>query len=288
VRGAAVAADIAGGCREGIRPGVSEVDAGALLAVACDAAAAAGALLRARFEAGPEAHVSSKSTPTDPVSDADRESQRAIRRLLAERRPHDGLLAEEDGARERGSSGLVWVVDPLDGTVNFLYGIPQWCVSIAVADEQGTLAGVVHDPIAAETFTAVRGGRPWRNGTQLAHRGDRSPQLEQSLLATGFSYDAALRAKHGALVAELLPRVRDIRRFGAAALDLAWTAMGRYDAFYERALKPWDSAAGLLICECVGLSASEIDGGLLVAPTALAQELEALIAASAAAWQEPA
>jgi myo-inositol-1(or 4)-monophosphatase len=267
---------------------VSEVDTGALLAVASDAAASAGALLRARFEAGPEVHVSSKSTPTDPVSEADLESQRAIRTLLSARRPYDGLLAEEDGARERGSSGLVWVVDPLDGTVNFLYGIPQWCVSVAVTDERGTLAGVVHNPISDETFTAVRGELPRRNGTVLEHRGERSPPLEHSLLATGFSYDAALRAKHGQLVAQLLPQVRDIRRFGAAALDLAWTAMGRYDAFYERALKPWDSAAGLLVCECAGLSAQEIDGGLLVAPNALAQKLAAIISASAAAWAEPA
>ena len=265
---------------------MSEVDAGALLAVASDAAAAAGALLRARFEAGTEVQVSSKSTPTDPVSEADLESQRAILSLLAARRPNDGLLAEEDGAQEPGSSGLVWVVDPLDGTVNFLYGIPQWCVSVAVADAQGTLAGVVHDPVAGEIFTAVRGELPRRNGRALAYRGDRSPPLEQSLLATGFSYDAALRAKHGQLVAELLPRVRDIRRFGAAALDLAWTAMGRYDAFYERALKPWDSAAGLLICECVGLHAEEIDGGLLVAPNALAEQLGAIVAASAAAWED--
>jgi myo-inositol-1(or 4)-monophosphatase len=267
---------------------VSEVDAEALLAVASAAASSAGALLRARFEAGPEAHVSSKSTPTDPVSEADLESQRAIRRLLSEHRPQDGLLAEEDGAQERGSSGLVWVVDPLDGTVNFLYRIPQWCISIAVADERGTLAGVVHDPISDETFTAVRGELPRRNGTVLEHRGEHSPALEQSLLATGFSYDAALRAKHGALVAELLPQMRDIRRFGAAALDLAWTAMGRYDAFYERALKPWDSAAGLLVCECAGLRSLEIDGGLLVAPTALSEQLAAIIAASAAAWDEPA
>ena len=263
---------------------MSEADAGELLAVASDAAAAAGALLRARFEAGPEAHVSSKSTPTDPVSEADLESQRVIRSLLSQRRPEDGLLAEEDGARERGSSGLVWIVDPLDGTVNFLYAIPQWCVSIAVADDRGTLVGVVHDPLSDETFTAVRGELPRRNGTALEHRGEHSPALEQSLLATGFSYDAALRAKHGQLVAELLPQVRDIRRFGAAALDLAWTAMGRYDAFYERALKPWDSAAGLLVCECAGLHSVEIDGGLLVAPRALAAQLGAIIAASAAAW----
>jgi myo-inositol-1(or 4)-monophosphatase len=260
--------------------------AGELLAIAEEAARAAGLLLRERFEAGREVHVRSKSSPTDPVSDADLASQHAIRALLERRRPHDGLLAEEEGAQDAGSSGLQWVVDPLDGTVNYLYGIPQWSVSIAVRDEHGTLAGVVHDPISQETFTAVRGELALRNGDALALRGEQSPPLEQALLATGFSYDAALRARHGALIAELLPLVRDIRRFGSAALDLAWTAMGRYDAFYERALKPWDSAAGLLVCEAAGLESAQVDGGLLVAPRALAERLRELIEASAAAWAE--
>jgi myo-inositol-1(or 4)-monophosphatase len=269
------------------QPRAAELSA-ELLDVAQEAARMAGTLLRERFEAGPEAHVCSKSSPTDPVSDADLASQRAIRELLERRRPDDGLLAEEEGAHETGASGLRWVVDPLDGTVNFLYGIPQWCVSIAVSDELGTLAGVVHDPLTQETFTAARGELPRRNGEALVSRERHSPALEQTLLATGFSYDAALRAKHGALIAELLPLVRDIRRFGAAALDLAWTAMGRYDAFYERALKPWDSAAGLLVCETAGLEARDVDGGLLVAPRALIGRLEELIEASAAAWDGPA
>ena len=260
--------------------------AGELLAIAEEAARAAGVLLRERFEAGREAHVRSKSSPTDPVSDADLASQHAIAALLERRRPQDGLLAEEEGAQEAGSSGLQWVVDPLDGTVNYLYGIPQWCVSIAVRDEHGTLAGVVHDPLSQETYTAVRGELPRRNGSALERRREQSPPLGQALLATGFSYDAALRARHGALIAELLPLLRDIRRFGAAALDLAWTAMGRYDAFYERALKPWDSAAGLLVCESAGLHSEQVDGGLLVAPRALAERLRELIEASSAAWEE--
>jgi len=268
------------------RPMSDETGSAELLAIAEEAARAAGSLLRERFEAGREAHVRSKSSPTDPVSEADLASQRAIRELLARRRPQDGLLAEEEGAQEAGSSGLEWVVDPLDGTVNYLYGIPQWCVSIAVRDELGTRAGVVHDPLADETFTAVRGELPRRNGSPLERRGEHSPPLEQALLATGFSYDAALRAKHGALIAELLPLMRDIRRFGAAALDLAWTAMGRYDAFYERALKPWDSAAGLLVCESAGLHCEQVDGGLLVAPRALAARLRELIEASAAACDD--
>ena len=259
-------------------------DAVELLEVAQEAARSAGALLRERFLAGREAAVASKSSPTDPVSAADLASQHAIRELLERRRPDDGLLAEEEGALQAGSSGLQWIVDPLDGTVNFLYGIPQWCVSVAVADELGTLAGVVFDPIAQEIFTVVRGERPLRNGVVLAYRDADGPPLEEALLATGFSYDAALRAKQGALIAELLPQMRDIRRFGAAALDLAWTAMGRYDAFYERALKPWDSAAGLLLCEATGLQTRSVDGGILVAPAPLADVLQGLIEASAEAW----
>jgi myo-inositol-1(or 4)-monophosphatase len=130
-----------------------------LLALASEAALDAGALLRERFEAGPEHDVTAKSTPTDLVSEADLVSQHAIRKLIGERRPHDSFLAEEGGTDLAGSSGLQWVVDPLDGTINFLFGIPHWCVSIAVKDDHGTLAGVIHDPLAQETFTAVR---PWR------------------------------------------------------------------------------------------------------------------------------
>jgi myo-inositol-1(or 4)-monophosphatase len=254
-------------------------DAGELLALAEEAAEAAGDLLRARFEAGPEENVASKSTPTDPVSEADIASQRAIRELLSSRRGEDSFLGEEEGADQHGSSGIRWVVDPLDGTVNYLYGIPQWCVSIAAFDKQGALAGVVHDPLRRETFTALRGGPSACNGAELPWRGDRIVSLGQSLLATGFAYDPQLRAKQGALIARLLPLVRDIRRFGSAALDLAWTAMGRHDAFYERGVKLWDTAAGVLICEGAGLLALVVDGGTLVAQSELAQTLTAIIEA---------
>jgi len=247
-----------------------------LLDVAQEAARMAGALLRERFEAGREAHVSSKSSPTDPVSDADLASQRAIRELLERRRPDDGLLAEEEGARETGSSGLRWVVDPLDGTVNFLYGIPQWCVSIAVSDDLGTLAGVVHDPLAQETFTAVRGGPSARNGIELASRADDRLPLEQALIATGFAYDAPTREAQGKIVARLLPAVRDIRRFGSCALDLAHTAAGRFDGFYEHDREPWDTAAGVLICRGVGLEVRDLTRGVLVATPLIADAFVAL------------
>jgi myo-inositol-1(or 4)-monophosphatase len=249
-----------------------------LLDVATDAALTGGALLRARFEAGREARVSSKTTPTDPVSEADLESQREIRALLSRRRPQDGFLAEEEGADQGGSSGLRWVVDPLDGTVNFLYGIPQWSVSVAVCDAQGTLAGAIHAPISGETFTAVRGELPKRNGIELQWRGDVAPAMSQALVATGFAYEAGVRAEQAELLTRLLPLVRDIRRFGSAAMDLAWTAMGRYDAYFERGVKLWDIAAGALVCECVGLVAREIEGGILVSPPALLESLVEIVA----------
>jgi myo-inositol-1(or 4)-monophosphatase len=257
--------------------------AGELLDVAADAALTAGALLLARFEAGREASVSSKTTPTDPVSEADLESQHAIRALLSRRRPQDGFLGEEEGADLGGSSGLRWVVDPLDGTVNFLYGIPQWSVSVAVCDERGALAGAIHAPVSGETFTAARGELPKRNGTHLQWRGDVAPALSQTLVATGFAYEARVRAEQAELLTGLLPLVRDIRRFGSAAMDLAWTAMGRYDAYFERGVKLWDIAAGALVCECVGLVAREIDGGILVSPPSLLDALVEIVSKPAGA-----
>ena len=248
-----------------------------LLALATEAALTGGELLRPRFEAGHERRLASKSTPTDPVSLADLESQRAIRSLITERRPHDAFLAEEEGADEIGSSGLRWVVDPLDGTVNFLYGIAAWSVSVAVRDAAGTVAGVVHDPVAGETFAALRGGEPTRNGIALRSRAADAPPLAQSLIATGFSYDAGLRAEQGEVVARLLPRVRDIRRAGSAALDLAGTAIGRFDAYFERGVKAWDTTAGALLCACAGLVVREIPDGILVAPPALVDELSAAV-----------
>ena len=248
-----------------------------LIELAEEAAREGGSLLRERFLAGHESRVQSKSSPTDPVSEADLASQRAIRSLIAERRPGDGFLAEEEGADDEGSSGLRWVVDPLDGTVNFLYGIARWSVSVAVCDAQGALAGVVHNPMAGETFTATRGGRAAHNGELLRSRADDAPALAQSLVATGFGYGAELRARQGEVVAELLPRVRDIRRPGSAALDLCDAALGRYDAYYEHGLSAWDVTAGALICRCAGLEVRELAGGILAAPPSLAGELAAIV-----------
>ncbi|MDQ3659495.1 MAG: inositol monophosphatase [Actinomycetota bacterium] len=221
-----------------------------LLDIASRAATGAGGLLLERF-GDPARGVTTKSTPTDVVSDADRDSQELIVSLLRSERPGDGVVSEE-GAAGDSETGLTWVIDPLDGTVDFLYGIPQWCVSVAVADDDGWLAGVIYDPPRKELFTATRGGGASRNeqSATLSQQQD----LSQALVATGFSYDSRIRRAQAEVVLRLLPEVRDIRRAGSAALDLAWCACGRVDAFFEADMHVWDRAAGeLLISEAGGV-----------------------------------
>jgi myo-inositol-1(or 4)-monophosphatase len=229
-------------------------DRQALLEVAIDVARAAGETLHgfaSRRASGEDLDVSSKTTATDPVSAADRAAEQLIARRLAEARPDDGLLGEEGQAPRRGTSGLRWVVDPLDGTVNFLYGVPAWCVSVACEDDEGSLVGVVHDPNRDETFRAVRGGGAWCGEQRLTMTA--VDDLSRTLLATGFAYDPATRRDWADDVADLLGHVRDLRRGGSAALDLAWTAAGRFDAYLEFGLSPWDWAAGsLLVTEAGG------------------------------------
>jgi len=277
---------------------VSESDS--LLAVAVEAARMAGALLQGRAQRGAE-EVTTKSTPTDLVSEADVASERAIRELLAARRPQDGFVGEEGGSAE-SSSGLSWVVDPLDGTVNFLFGIPQWCVSVAVRDREGPLAGAVYDPNRDELFTASRDGRaelrgpggarelrgPLRAAARSQSLGDSRSfardELRSAMVATGLAYDADVREAQGRVLARLVGRVRDIRRFGSAALDLTWTAAGRYDAYFERSVKQWDIVAGALICERAGLRVVDLavfenlPWGILVAPPELVDPLLDLVA----------
>lgn len=251
-----------------------------LLSIAEDAARAAGAVLLERF-GGPRREVRSKSTPTDLVSEADIEAELALRGVLAARRPDDAVLGEEGGDRGAGTSGVRWIVDPLDGTVNFLFGIPQWAVSVACADGDGLLAGIVLDPLRDEIFAATRDGPPTRDGetVEASSRGE----LATAMVGTGFAYDAEVRAAQAEVAARVLPRVRDLRRLGSAALDLAWTACGRYDAYYERGLQAWDRAAGELLCARAGLELRELGArgalpaGLLVAPAALAGPLHELV-----------
>ncbi len=273
-------------------------DGEALLEVAVEAARMAGGLLAARVRGGAEREVSSKSTPTDLVSEADLAAERAIRELLENRRPDDGFIGEE-GGRESGTSGLSWVVDPLDGTVNFLFGIPQWCVSVAVRDGEGAVAGAVYDANRDELFTAWREGPAKLTGPsgsrELHGPGGEGGEgsagatpgggvvMESAMVATGLAYDADVRAAQARVLSRLVPRVRDIRRLGSAALDLTWTASGRYDAYFERSVKPWDIAAGTLICERAGLRVLELPvrenlpWGILVARPELAEALLELV-----------
>jgi myo-inositol-1(or 4)-monophosphatase len=276
-----------------------------LLGVALESARMAGALLLERFEGGIAKDVRSKSTPTDLVSEADFASQRAIRASLAELRPHDGFLGEEesDGSgpdagdsrdadrsvRERSAAsegeGLRWVVDPLDGTVNFLFGIPQWCVSVAVQDETGaSLAGAIFDPCRDEMWAATSDGGATLNGTAV--ESSRRTELSTAMVATGLYYAADVRTEQARILASLVSRVRDIRRLGSAALDLAWTAAGRYDAYFERGVKLWDVAAGTLICERAGLrvvdlaevpGATPLPRGILVASPGIVNSLLELV-----------
>jgi myo-inositol-1(or 4)-monophosphatase len=237
----------------------------------------AGALLLERF-GGKARDVESKTTSTDLVSAADRDAEALIQAGLREARPDDGLLAEE-GGREDAASGRRWIVDPLDGTTNFLYGFPQWCVSIALEDS----VGVVYDPCRDELFAAVRGSGASLNGQAL--RMPARTELPTALLATGFGYEAERRGKQGAVLGRVLPRVRDIRRAGAAALDLCWVAAGRLDGYYERGLQAWDWAAARIVVEEAGGAVADLEPephGLAAAhPDLLPQLLELLAKAEA-------
>lgn len=221
-----------------------------LLALAIDVAIDAGQLLVAHRDRVLD--VVAKSSQTDPVTQADRGSEELIARRLLSARPDDGLLGEEDADNRVGSSGVRWVVDPLDATVNFTYRLPHWCVSIAAEDDSGPLVGVVHDPLRNEMFTANRGGGTRLDGDPV--RVSDVEDLAHTLVATGFAYDAAVRADQGDDAADLLRHVRDVRRSGSAALDLAYVACGRVDAYMEFGLAPWDWAAGrLLVTEAGGV-----------------------------------
>lgn len=258
---------------------MAEADEQELLAVAREAARAAADELTGRFGQAARG-VRAKSTPTDLASDADVAAESAIRDLLARVRPEDAILGEEGGAT--GGGELRWLVDPLDGTVNFLFGIPAFAVSVACEDASGTIAGVVLDPIRDEFFAATRSGPATLNGQEIPAF-ERADTLSLAMVATGFGYDASRRARQAAVLSRVLPQVRDIRRFGAAALDLAWCSRGRWDAYYERGVHAWDVAAGALIASRAGLevrdlpAAGEDPAGLVVAPPAIIDDLFALV-----------
>jgi myo-inositol-1(or 4)-monophosphatase len=227
---------------------------------------------------GPARGVDVKSSSTDMVSDADREAEEAIVQLLRAERPDDGLLGEE-GTDEAAANGRRWVIDPLDGTTNFLYSYPAWAVSVALEDADGGLVGVVFDPARGELFAAERGGGATLNGEPIHVR--EGATLERSLIATGFGYDADRRARQADVLRQALPAVRDIRRAGAAAIDLCWVAAGRLDGYWERGLHRWDWAAGRLLVTEAGGEVRDLPGdphGLVAAEPALVGALADLVA----------
>ncbi|MDX6521487.1 MAG: monophosphatase [Gaiellales bacterium] len=240
-----------------------------LLTLALEAARAAGSLLLERFQQ-PATGVERKSSSTDMVSDADRDAEVLIRGMIGAARPLDAILGEE-GSSVAGRSGLRWVVDPLDGTTNYLYGLPIWSVSVACEDADGCLVGVVLDPSRDELFAAQRGRGATLNGRPI--RVSPADDLSRALIGTGFSYAPAVRGGQARALVDLLPRVRDIRRGGSAAIDLAWVACGRLDGYYELGTHHWDRAAGmLLVSEAGGISAGlddpdgEAEGALAAGP----------------------
>ena len=256
-------------------------DTGPLLALAERAARAAGAELLARR--GRIEGLDTKTSATDPVSDADRASETLLVRTILGERPGDGLLGEEGASRD-GTTGLRWVLDPLDGTVNWLYGFPAWCVSVACEDaerEPGrALAGVVYDPLRDELYAAARGkGAVLRSaaGEQPLRVNDPVP-LERALIGTGFAYDPADRRRQAQTVARVLPEARDVRRGGSAALDLCWLAAGRLDGYYEDTTSRWDWAAAALIAREAGTMVTPFGGsGVIAAGPALYADLHGLV-----------
>ena len=251
--------------------------------VAIEAAELAARLRREGVEV-----AGTKSSPIDIVTAADRATEERIRSRLAELRPGDGFLGEESGA-ERGTTGLTWVVDPIDGTANYLYDLPNWSVSIAVVEGDPdpsswtVLAGVVAAPALQEVYTAAAGEGAFLGDRRLAVRPP--APLDRALLATGFHYTQEIRATQIRVAAGLLPRIRDLRRAGGAALDLAAVAAGRLDGYFERGLNPWDQAAGGLLVREAGGVVTGLDGSgpthrmVIAGAPVLATELDALLMA---------
>lgn len=228
-----------------------------ILPIARGAAEAAATLVH---DERPESlRVEQKSSATDHVTQMDRAAEAEIRRIIAEHRPHDAVVGEEEGGGEGGDGVVTWWIDPIDGTTNYVYDHPGYAVSVAAARGERTLAGVVADPTHRRTYQASVGSGATCEGRTLSL--GEPPPLDRMLVATGFGYDPSRRAAQGAVVARLLPRVRDIRRVGAASLDLCSVAAGRVDAYYEAGLSRWDMEAGVLVAREAGAVVEAIEGG---------------------------
>ena len=227
-----------------------------LLELAIELTGRAGELARRTRESA-ITQVDTKSSSTDVVTAADKAAERLVVDGLRAARPGDAVLGEESG-EVAGAGAVRWILDPIDGTVNYLYGIPQYAVSLAAEVDGEVRLGVVRNPVSGEVYTAIRGEGAYADGVRLT--GPRPTRLAQALVATGFAYDRQRRARQATVVAGLLPRVRDIRRFGAAALDLCAVAEGRVDAYYERGIQPWDHAAGGLVAAEAGVRVAGLHG----------------------------
>jgi myo-inositol-1(or 4)-monophosphatase len=264
---------------------VTDPDLDELRTLAEHTARAAGGLLRRGLDRA-RAEVSTKSTGTDMVTEIDRASEVLITQRLRGMRPDDGVLGEE-GVDIAGTSGVRWVVDPLDGTTNYLYGFPGFNVSIAAEVDGQAAVGVVYDVVRDELFSAIRGRGATREGQSIQPSG--ATDLAHVLLGTGFSYEPHRRRRQAEVLVEVLPRVRDIRRQGAAALDLCSVACGRLDAYYERGLAAWDLAAGGLIASEAGAIVTDFDGdpagagAVVAASPGIAGALRALLATTGVA-----
>jgi myo-inositol-1(or 4)-monophosphatase len=250
-----------------------------LAAFAEQAARSAAGVLREHAARG-GLHVETKSSDTDPVSEADRDSEALLVRLIAEARPDDGLLGEE-GAGRAGTTGIRWVIDPLDGTVNYLYRYPAWTVSVACEDADGPLAACVYHPALDEAFVAARGHGATLGGRPIHVNG--VDDLQRALVATGFAYGVDERRRQAPVVGRVLEAARDVRRGGSAALDLCYVACGRVDAYYETGVNRWDWLGGSLVAREAGarFAVRERDGGpplVLAAPPAIFAALEGVVA----------
>lgn len=227
-----------------------------LRALAVSVAQQAGDMALAGRQRGDVA-VSTKSTPTDLVTEYDKASEELIIGALQKARPKDGLIGEE-GANKESSSGITWHIDPIDGTTNFFFNLPTWAVSIGATDEHGPVAGAVYVPALGEMFSAGRGLGATVNNSPISIR--KNSLVSDALVGTGFAYDPAKRVAHAQVLTHVVGNVRDIRRFGAAAIDLCFVACGRYDAYFERGLHSWDLIAGHIIASEAGAVLSDFAG----------------------------
>jgi fructose-1,6-bisphosphatase/inositol monophosphatase family enzyme len=234
----------------------AKTDPGDLLELARKAAFNAGGLVRHRPTRFTD--VMAKSSPTDPVTEMDHASEQLIIDTILSARPNDGLVGEE-GTSKQSDSGLSWLIDPIDGTVNYMRGLPNYSISIAAEDGKGTLVGAVYDPTLGEMFTASRGNGAALNGESINCA---ATNLAESVIGTGFSYLAGQRRQQAKVLQGLLPAVADIRRPGSAAVSLCWVACGRLDGFFEAGLQPWDYAAGALIATEAGADIQGLEPAL--------------------------